>query len=522
MVNLYKKGIFALSLMFGLSAQAQFPEPYCSVTFTTGIEPITLVNFAGINHPSSATIPGGLPLEDFTAIVGNVMAGETYPITVNGNTDGPFTNYFRVFVDWDQNGLFDDGHYDLGTINGNDGSGPVLESSIAVPLSAVAGTTRMRVMKRFNAYSTDACQIGAGYGQAEDYTLSVTPATDCTGAPSVGAATASVTTVCGGTPFTLSADVTFAGGLTFQWEVSVDGGNSWTALGAEQTSVNYTVANQSVASSYRLNATCTFSGESTVSSAVTVGQNEVEDCYCINDIDMNCTDGDVILNVSFGSMTNPSGCGDMLTGYSDYQTSVAPATVDAGEIVPISVTVGPSGGGWLFESVGVWIDYNKNGVFEEDEFTDLGTGINETLSGNIEIPATALNGATRMRVIVFAMAPENITWEMSCGPTDPLNNFGEMEDYTLVINNLSAPSFNAAQLSVYPNPTNGIVNLKFGQATNISSVSVYSVSGRLVHSQSWNNVSDSYEMNLQNLSEGIYMVKVDTPQGSITKKLIKN
>lgn len=521
MVHFYKKGITALGLLIGLSAHAQFPEPYCPVTFTSGVEPITLVNFAGINNPSPATIPGGLPLEDFTAIVGNVTAGVTYPITVNGNTDGPYTNYFRVFVDWDQNGLFDDGHYDLGSIVGNNGSGPVLESTIEVPISAQGGTTRMRVMKRFSAYSANACQVGSGFGQAEDYTLSVTPSADCTGAPEVGIATASVNSACAQTPFTLDADITFAAGLTFQWEVSTDGGDTWTALGDAQSSTAYTVADQSTASSYRLNVTCTPSGESAVSSVVAVGQNTAVDCYCTNEIDFNCADGDVILNVSFGSIVNPSSCGSTTTGYSDYTATVAPATVEAGTSVPISVTVGPSGGGWLFESVGVWVDFNQNGTFEEDEFTDLGTGLNQALTGDIAIPSTALNGTTRMRVIVFAMAPDNITWEMSCGATDPLNNFGEMEDYSLVINNLSAPSFNAAQLSVYPNPTNGIVNLKFAQATDVTSVAVYAVSGRLVHSQSFSSVSDSYEMNLQNLSQGVYIVKVDTPQGSVTKKLVK-
>src|SRR5690606_24693984 len=156
---------------------------------------------------------------------------------------------------------------------------------------------------------------------------------------------------------------------------STDGGSTWAQLGGAQTIPTYAVADQSVASSYRLNVTCTPSGESSVSSVVVVGQNEAIDCHCINEIDMNCGDGDVILNVSFGSMTNPSACGDLLTGYSDYTASVAPATVEAGATVPISVTVGPSGEGWAFESVGVWIDFNRNGSFEENEFTDLGTGL---------------------------------------------------------------------------------------------------------------------------------------------------
>lgn len=515
MRNLYKKGIFTLSLMLGLSAQAQFPAPYCEVTFSEDVEPITLVNFAGINNTSAAAL-GGPEHEDFTAITGTVTVGETYDITVNGNTGGAWTNYFRVFVDWNQNGDFDDDvYYDLGSLFANDGFGTPLESTIQVPIDALTGTTRMRVIKLYDQYPGTSCVEG-DFGQAEDYSLTVVGPPDCTGTPTVGAVTPSVADACPGVPLRLEVDTDFAAALSFQWEVSQDGGATWANFGDPQSYPFYSVF-QTEPSTYRVTVTCIASGESVVSSTVTVGQNTVEDCYCTEGFELDCTDNDAILNVSFGSIANPSACGDALTGYSDYTATVAPATVDAGSVVPMSVTVGD---GWSFEAVGVWIDSDANGYFSEDEFTSLGVGTNEVLTEDIVIPANAVSGTTRMRVAVFAVGAAQWTW--TCPDDANAVGYGEIEDYAVVINNLSAPSFNASQLSVYPNPTNGIVNLQFAQATDINSVSVYSVSGRLVHSQNFSNVSDNYQMNLQNLAEGIYMVKVETPQGSITKKLIKN
>src|SRR5690606_22029355 len=85
--------------------------------------------------------------------------------------------------------------------------------------------------------------------------------------------------------------------------------------------------------------------------------------YCEPELD--CTDGDLILNVTFAGINHDSGCSP--NGYGDYTNLVG--NVNAGETYPIEVTVGD---GWAFESVSVWIDYNNNGTFEENEFTYVG------------------------------------------------------------------------------------------------------------------------------------------------------
>src|SRR5690606_7542930 len=85
-----------------------FPEPYCGpITYSLDIEPITLVEFAGINNRTSGDINGTPAHEDFTSISGSMEEGESYTIALEGNTNGSFTCSFTVFIDWNGDGVLD-------------------------------------------------------------------------------------------------------------------------------------------------------------------------------------------------------------------------------------------------------------------------------------------------------------------------------------------------------------------------------------------------------------------------------
>lgn len=169
--------------VFSFTTMANPFAPYCGpLDFTTNVEPITLVNFAGINNVTSEVLNGTPDHENFISISGNVEQGMTYPITLKGNTDGNYTNRFVVFIDWNQNGVLND----AGEVNYGDGTLTIINStgvdavqavgSIAVPANAVIGTTRMRVKKLFGTTNTaDPC-LATSYGQAEDYTINVAAA----------------------------------------------------------------------------------------------------------------------------------------------------------------------------------------------------------------------------------------------------------------------------------------------------------------------------------------------------------
>src|SRR5690606_30190744 len=133
---------------------------------------------ADISNTSDATVNGSPALEDFTSIVGNMTAGEGYPIALEGNTAGNWTNRFVVFIDWNQNGILNDAgevyEMDNTITNSNGTDGQQALGNINVPSDAASGNTRMRVKKIFGTTDfLDPC-LGAGFGQVEDYTINVT------------------------------------------------------------------------------------------------------------------------------------------------------------------------------------------------------------------------------------------------------------------------------------------------------------------------------------------------------------
>jgi hypothetical protein len=107
-------------------------------------------------------------------------------------------------------------------------------------------------------------------------------------------------------------------------------------------------------------------------------------------------------------------------GYGDFTASAPIALVrgaNAASVVP-GFSSGAYSEGWA-----VWIDFNHDNVFSDSELVFTGTSPG-TMPGSIVVPASALSGATRMRVSMQYGGPptacQAITW-------------GEVEDYTVTI-----------------------------------------------------------------------------------------
>ncbi|HEX8515270.1 MAG TPA: T9SS type A sorting domain-containing protein [Bacteroidia bacterium] len=169
---------------------------YCVPTFTDGIEPITSVVLGSINNVTSATIGGTPALENFTAMSTSMGQGTVSVITVKGNTGGNWSDSVVVFADWNQDGDFIDSgeKFRIGVLTNTTGVDAIsVTGNITVPGTATLGNTRLRVMKQYGTAVVNPCRTGTGYGQAEDYTVTVTLPPPCV-APSSLTATSITTT----------------------------------------------------------------------------------------------------------------------------------------------------------------------------------------------------------------------------------------------------------------------------------------------------------------------------------------
>ena len=134
-----------------------------------------------------------------------------------------------------------------------------------------------------------------------------------------------------------------------------------------------------------------------------------------------------ISGVIFGDINNTGTGSDQ---YSDY-TSMS-TEVNAGETYQLTVQ---NGNPYSSDDWGVWIDFNQDGDFDdpgENVVCDVSNGNNET-TYNITIPDDASAGATRMRIRLKYSGSD-------CGSPCGSTTYGEVEDYTVVINSWLAVS----------------------------------------------------------------------------------
>lgn len=73
---------------------------------------------------------------------------------------------------------------------------------------------------------------------------------------------------------------------------------------------------------------------------------------------------------------------------------------------------------------------------------------------------------------------------------------------------------------VYPNPTNGLLNIRINNFTGKASINVIDINGRTVYSNINNDFNVESSINLNNLSSGMYIIKVSADTTTYTEKLI--
>ncbi|MGV4412760.1 GEVED domain-containing protein [Chryseobacterium sp. T1] len=471
------------------------------------VAPIKSVSFAGVTHTSDAsvtTIGSFSPYEDFSNVKFSFVRGiASIPLTVKGTTNGGANNGWAmsVFIDWNNDGDFDDaGEAYFNTtasmirITGVTDNPVTLVGNIAIPAGVSIGNKKMRIKYNFSGVAIhDALVSGCsqmGNGQAEDYTIEIIA--DPTTVPSCANFTSPADAATGVSPVsTLTWDFvnnatsykvyigTTAGGTDIADGVVVSGTSYNATLAANTKYFAKVVANNAI-------------GDAEGCSEISFTTGNV--LYCA--AKATSTSFEKISRVQFANIDNSS---TSTAGYENFSHIVG--TVERSKNYQMTVSISQ----FDTDKTTVWIDYNQDGVFSNDEKISL-TATN-LATGSITIPATAKLGKTGMRV----RTNYNVEGP-ACGDT----TYGQVEDYTLDINVYQAVSdINKANVSVYPNPFKDV--LKISDVKDAKSISVVDASGRVVATP-----KVSQELNLSNLGKGMYFVTVSYENGSTKSfKVIK-
>lgn len=452
---------------------------YCSsVAVNNGFnDGITRVQFNTIDNTSSAN--AGNEYSDFTYLNTSVQQTSSYNLNVWVNTDGNYTQAQMAWIDWNQNGDFTDPgeEYNLGTAtnvaNGLSSSCPV---SVSVPVTALTGTTRMRVQSRYVTPGTP-CLSGFD-GETEDYSIIVTPAPVCTtptAAPtglSLTAGTPNGTTIDGSftaaTPAPDSYLVVMSTSNTPPTPVDgttyTIGGNLGVGYTIIDTDSNTTFTAGGLAPSttyyffiYSMNALC--SGGPLYYSTPLTGNattGTTLPTYC-TPLTSNAADGLYISRVRFvgtlNDVTNTSTfAGGAPIGFQDFTGLAGKAIQAQGEAVNLITTSDGNSlprGTWK-----AWVDWNKNGVFTDagEEVYNIFGFVGKDAVFGFKIPDGTPPGDYRIRVRVnnsiYVTSPPptaNEGYGYDFTPCDNFNaqnsetQYGEAEDYLFtVISNCDA------------------------------------------------------------------------------------
>ncbi|PTB96319.1 peptidase S8 [Marivirga lumbricoides] len=329
---------------------------------------------------------------------------------------------------------------------------------------------RIDVNNASGTYTITVTHKGSLVGGSQDFSLVVTGISGDPVACEVSTPTSVSASNIGSSTATLSWDV--VAGTTYDVRYRPTGSSSWTTVSATGSSTQLSELSATTQYEAQVRSKCSDGTTSSYSSSVTFTTTEVEITYCASN--GNSVADEYIGNVTLAGINNTSGAS--ARGYADY-TGIS-TSLSANSSYTISIT--PEWTGTTYnEGYSVWIDYNKNGSFNdagEQVFTQSATN-SASISGTFTVPAGAATGATRMRV---SMKYNGVP--TSCESF----NYGEVEDYTVNITSGGVSCVVPGSLSA---SAIGETTATLGWSNE--SADSYNVRVRATGTSSWSNLSSS-------------------------------
>ncbi len=250
--------------------------------------------------------------------------------------------------------------------------------------------------------------------------------------------------------------------------------------------------------------------------------------YCSSTFTDEAGGTEHITNVTFNTINNNSG-NDTVDGYEDFTSK----STNLKRTLTHQISVTFNTGGYQ-DHCYVFIDWNQDYRFNKTtERYDLGTKTADvdTATLNITVPEGAVLGKTRMRVIIEYDAPGTRYGDGPCD-SDHKTEWGETEDYTVVIEEKPQPDFSLTTSTPHLSICNKAVNeqtfnLDYKKLYGFNENVTLSVTGIPTNAtSSFNPTSINSDgaitltlSNLNNATVGDYTMKVTAMSSSLTKSL---
>lgn len=355
-------------------------------------------------------------------------------------------------------------------------------------------------------------------------TISSIPA--CSGLPTAGTTTCTADTLCIGEYAVLSLNGnSIATGLNYQWQDSVSGSTAFANIpGADSTTLLTSI---NTTTWYRCAITCTSQTDYTPARQITL--RNFLNCYCTAGLGGGCDFNTAIDSVAISGTALANG----LTGCSANNYTLYPysgnttAYLNQGS----NYTLYTRYNGNVASSF--WIDYNQNGLLENNEWQQICiqspsifdtiivsgvvvSNVDSLFSTSFTVPANAAIGKTLLRIRTRAGGNTNDT-----ATTCDHFGSGETEDYYIYIDypaSIKEYAGSNHDLKLYPNPTKGILNITCLNLNKPADLIIRDLLGNEIKQCSMQ--SPEYRIDLNDLTDGVYFIEVNTSIKHYTQKFI--
>ena len=394
---------------------------YCPTTYSNGCfsDFIGNVVVGAYSNPTGCNAGSGTFYNNTGIEFGQ---STTATVAVTFGSDG--TQWSAVWIDFNQDGVYSESEGVLATTNPG-GFGTTVYN-IAIPADALLGVTRMRIRGGNDSALTvaQACGVSSSnFGESEDYEVTITEAP-----------TFPPTCVASAMPADMEMDVvrnailSWSGATGFPTSYDVYFGtsaNPGLITNVLSTSSSFTLGTLEPNTTYYWKVVPKNDNGEAEGCAVQSFTTGTSFNYCASN---STNDGDTKIG-SFTFAGSVRAEADGCVSYTD-RTSETPFTVQKGIDTSVSIALGSCSGFFYDSYVKVYIDANQNGSFEDEEIFYQGSVDNvfpgNVISGNINVPLSALNGLTRLRVVLN----EGDEFDAeACGTY----SYGETQDYIVSI-----------------------------------------------------------------------------------------
>jgi GEVED domain/Secretion system C-terminal sorting domain len=502
----------------------------------------------------------------YTALINNVPIGVTDTFS-NGNATNSYTNFqfglpvkkiyvdstyetrltvitqnswspyasSKMYIDFNRNGIFDAADAVGGAQISSSTNSVVFQFTVPSLSYAQPGITGVRVITSDvgSAASITPCGVIFG-GEVEDYLVEIA-LPDCKAPTDPGIAHITDTLLCDGyTTILYDTNHTLVSsyvGLSMQWQSSPNG-TTWTNIAGANSDSLISVVNAQT--SYRLKMIC--NGKDTVySNSQTVKLIPSYACYPAS--------------ASFGGNSDTADNGYFTIGQYSFSSGGAtgphignPAAIRARtDFSPLGASTLYADSTYLVSfynilkpynhsdaRITMFIDYNHNNLYDipaERIYTGISGPTSFYLPFSFKTAINpVMNTETGMRIILNNNVLPNNASDLGVG----LYTSGETEDFLvkfikkpvvpLKINDV----MDLQNVSIYPNPSNGIVFLDLvAYSLPYLNISVTTITGAEVFNAKHANINGKFNtsLNLSELAKGTYLVKLQTERGTVIQKI---